>query len=288
MRTSSTSSGSSCRWRAARPSSGGSTRTTSSASRRSSPPAAAPPGRGRRGVIQHVTLELRREDAPAEARFWELLGLRGVEPPAGVRERSLWLERDGTQVHLAYESGAGHPRARARRRRGARLRGDDRGAARRGACRRPARGALGRRPRVRALAGRAHASRSWPPRLQLQQLDLAADRIALDVVDELGADREVADAERLQPASQDVGCVRADPCGLGGRAPGSAAGASRRDARRPGTRRAPRRPPVAGECEPGAPVASGRCRPAARRCRSCDPRSPRCGRTCARTGTAPR
>lgn len=55
------------------------------------------------GVIQHVTLELRREDAPADAAFWELLGFTPVEPPEGLRGRALWLERGGTQVHLAYE-----------------------------------------------------------------------------------------------------------------------------------------------------------------------------------------
>lgn len=54
-------------------------------------------------MIQHVTLELRREDAPAEACFWELLGFAQVQPPEGMRGRSLWLEHGGTQVHLAYE-----------------------------------------------------------------------------------------------------------------------------------------------------------------------------------------
>ncbi len=53
-------------------------------------------------MIQHVTLELRREDAAAEARFWELLGFVPVEPPQGVAGRSLWVEHAGTQVHLAY------------------------------------------------------------------------------------------------------------------------------------------------------------------------------------------
>jgi catechol 2,3-dioxygenase-like lactoylglutathione lyase family enzyme len=54
-------------------------------------------------VIQHVTLEVRREDAPAEVRFWELLGFSAVEPPAAMAGRSLWVERAGTQVHLGYE-----------------------------------------------------------------------------------------------------------------------------------------------------------------------------------------
>ena len=56
-------------------------------------------------MIQHVTLELRREDADAEQRFWELLGFAAVVPPPGLGgSRSRWLERDATQVHLAYES----------------------------------------------------------------------------------------------------------------------------------------------------------------------------------------
>lgn len=54
-------------------------------------------------MIQHVTLEVRIEDAEAEARFWGLLGFSPVEPPAGMGGRALWLECAGTQVHLAYE-----------------------------------------------------------------------------------------------------------------------------------------------------------------------------------------
>ena len=54
-------------------------------------------------MIQHVTLEVRREDARAEASFWELLGFEPVEPPAAMAGRSLWVEHEGFQVHLAYE-----------------------------------------------------------------------------------------------------------------------------------------------------------------------------------------
>jgi catechol 2,3-dioxygenase-like lactoylglutathione lyase family enzyme len=54
-------------------------------------------------VIQHVTLEVRREDAPDEARFWELLGFARVDPPSAIAGRSIWVEREGTQVHLGYE-----------------------------------------------------------------------------------------------------------------------------------------------------------------------------------------
>ncbi len=53
-------------------------------------------------MIRHVALECRREDAEAEAAFWELLGFRRVAPPAPLRERALWVERGGTQVHLLH------------------------------------------------------------------------------------------------------------------------------------------------------------------------------------------
>ena len=53
-------------------------------------------------MIQHVTLEVRREDAAGEARFWALLGFALVEPPPAVADRALWVEHRGTQVHIVY------------------------------------------------------------------------------------------------------------------------------------------------------------------------------------------
>ena len=53
-------------------------------------------------VVQHVTVEVPRERVEACAGFWELLGFRRVEPPPTLRERAVWVERDGTQVHLMY------------------------------------------------------------------------------------------------------------------------------------------------------------------------------------------
>ena len=53
-------------------------------------------------MIQHVSLETRPADVAAELRFWALLGFVGVEPPPPLRERSTWLERAGTQVHLLH------------------------------------------------------------------------------------------------------------------------------------------------------------------------------------------
>jgi len=53
-------------------------------------------------VIQHVALEIRREDAGACERFWSLLGFARVEPPAALAERAAWVECRGTQIHLLY------------------------------------------------------------------------------------------------------------------------------------------------------------------------------------------
>jgi catechol 2,3-dioxygenase-like lactoylglutathione lyase family enzyme len=64
--------------------------------------------------LHHVSLELRREDADADAGFWEALGFREVEPPEGLRGRVRWFQRDGNQIHLVYAdppaiAKVGHP-----------------------------------------------------------------------------------------------------------------------------------------------------------------------------------
>ena len=51
-------------------------------------------------MLQHVTVEVRPEQVDACVAFWELLGFERVTPPPGLRERFLWMERDGTQIHL--------------------------------------------------------------------------------------------------------------------------------------------------------------------------------------------
>ena len=53
-------------------------------------------------MLQHVTLELRREDWPAAKRFWSTVGFEEVDPPGVLGERSAWVERDGTQIHLQW------------------------------------------------------------------------------------------------------------------------------------------------------------------------------------------
>jgi catechol 2,3-dioxygenase-like lactoylglutathione lyase family enzyme len=56
------------------------------------------------GVLQHVSLETRREGVAAEVAFWALLGFGVVEPPASLRDRATWLQApDGfAQIHLLY------------------------------------------------------------------------------------------------------------------------------------------------------------------------------------------
>jgi catechol 2,3-dioxygenase-like lactoylglutathione lyase family enzyme len=51
-------------------------------------------------MLHHVTFEVRPGDREATAAFYELLGFRRAEPPPSLRGRALWLERDGSQVHL--------------------------------------------------------------------------------------------------------------------------------------------------------------------------------------------
>ncbi|HEX8123275.1 MAG TPA: VOC family protein [Solirubrobacteraceae bacterium] len=53
-------------------------------------------------MIHHVALEVRRADAGESERFWDLLGFARVAPPPSLDGRALWLEREGTQVHLMY------------------------------------------------------------------------------------------------------------------------------------------------------------------------------------------
>lgn len=54
-------------------------------------------------VLQHVTLELRRDDWPAAKRFWETVGFHEVDPPGSLGEGSAWVQRDGTQIHLQWQ-----------------------------------------------------------------------------------------------------------------------------------------------------------------------------------------
>jgi len=49
-------------------------------------------------VVHHVALEV--TDPEPDVAFWALLGFERVEPPPALRERAVWVQRDGQQVHL--------------------------------------------------------------------------------------------------------------------------------------------------------------------------------------------
>jgi catechol 2,3-dioxygenase-like lactoylglutathione lyase family enzyme len=53
-------------------------------------------------VIQHVALEVTREQVEDCVAFYALLGFEEVEPPASLRDRAAWVSRGGTQVHLLF------------------------------------------------------------------------------------------------------------------------------------------------------------------------------------------
>jgi catechol 2,3-dioxygenase-like lactoylglutathione lyase family enzyme len=51
-------------------------------------------------VLQHVTLEVSPGDIERSVGFWGLLGFGRVEAPAALAETFVWMEREGTQIHL--------------------------------------------------------------------------------------------------------------------------------------------------------------------------------------------
>jgi catechol 2,3-dioxygenase-like lactoylglutathione lyase family enzyme len=51
-------------------------------------------------MLQHVSLEVPAPDAEACAEFWERLGFARVDAPDEIADYVIWVEREGTQVHL--------------------------------------------------------------------------------------------------------------------------------------------------------------------------------------------
>ncbi len=51
-------------------------------------------------MIHHVAIGTPPGKADEQVAFYELLGFRRVEPPPSLADRAVWVERDGTQVHL--------------------------------------------------------------------------------------------------------------------------------------------------------------------------------------------
>jgi catechol 2,3-dioxygenase-like lactoylglutathione lyase family enzyme len=52
-------------------------------------------------VLQHVTLEVPPDRVRACVAFWALIGFAEMTPPPTLRGHYTWVEREGTQIHLA-------------------------------------------------------------------------------------------------------------------------------------------------------------------------------------------
>ena len=52
-------------------------------------------------MLQHVTLEVRPELVRECVAFWALLGFEEMVAPPTLRDRFTWVQREGTQIHLA-------------------------------------------------------------------------------------------------------------------------------------------------------------------------------------------
>jgi catechol 2,3-dioxygenase-like lactoylglutathione lyase family enzyme len=61
-------------------------------------------------MIHHVSLESQPADVSAHRDFWTRLGFREVAPPESLRERSVWFECDGAQIHLLLSDNPDVPR----------------------------------------------------------------------------------------------------------------------------------------------------------------------------------
>lgn len=62
-------------------------------------------------MLQHIALELDPAARGDAEEFWTLLGFDLVEPPPSLRERSSWLQRGPTQIHLLFSDGPVVPTA---------------------------------------------------------------------------------------------------------------------------------------------------------------------------------
>lgn len=56
-------------------------------------------------MLQHVSLEVPPDEAERTLEFWCLVGFERVEAPEVLGDAILWVEREGTQVHLILTEG---------------------------------------------------------------------------------------------------------------------------------------------------------------------------------------
>lgn len=51
-------------------------------------------------MLHHVTLEIAPGDIERSVELWALLGFERVEAPTALAQTFVWVEREGTQIHL--------------------------------------------------------------------------------------------------------------------------------------------------------------------------------------------
>ncbi len=56
-------------------------------------------------MLQHVSLEVPPTEADRTLEFWRLVGFEQVEAPEILGDSILWVEREGTQIHLILTEG---------------------------------------------------------------------------------------------------------------------------------------------------------------------------------------
>jgi catechol 2,3-dioxygenase-like lactoylglutathione lyase family enzyme len=53
-------------------------------------------------MLQHVSVEIRRDQVDDCVAFWKLLGFEQMTPPPILRDHVTWVQRNGTQIHFLY------------------------------------------------------------------------------------------------------------------------------------------------------------------------------------------
>jgi hypothetical protein len=51
-------------------------------------------------LLHHVSIEVAPAQIERATEFWRLLGFTSLQPPPALSGSAVWLERQGTQVHL--------------------------------------------------------------------------------------------------------------------------------------------------------------------------------------------
>ena len=56
-------------------------------------------------MLQHVSLEYPPDERDRVLEFWRLVGFEEVDSPEELGGSIVWLEREGTQIHLIFTEG---------------------------------------------------------------------------------------------------------------------------------------------------------------------------------------